>query len=192
MSTSREISQKASPLSRGASFPVLITLFVLVAVAGFCRGGQEPATVSVPEPQSEEPVAAAEPTGSALLDSGPHAKVGLLMLPANALSYHQGQYLDGSTVLKVQYTEEAVALPDDWLRDRCGDETLHRKSDGDTRLYAHQSAEGWSVFFEFPADYALVCPFVEEYLQKFRFFRNARGPDATGVRFPAVVELPRY
>ena len=113
------------------------------------------------------------------------------MLPANALSYHQGDYLDGSALLTVRYTDETVVIPDHWVRDRCGAETLRLKVEEDTRLYAHQSTEGWSVFFEFPADYSFACAFVEKFLQKFRFFRNARGPDASGVRFPAVVELPQ-
>ncbi len=159
-------------------------MFTLVSASGFARGEQEPEIEA-------EPMQALPGTGPVLLDSGPHEKIGLLALPPNALSYYQGDYIDGTVLLRVRYTDKTVAIPEDWITIRCAAEPLRLVADGDALVYAYQSnSEGWTVFFEIPADYERGCLFMEKFLQRFRFFRSAKGPDASGVPFPAVVELP--
>ena len=152
----------------------------------FCRGITDRTRVSEEiRAQRDERTS---PAGSAVLDTGPELAYGILILPPNALSFYRGEYVDGSALLTVLYTEEVLAPPEDWTTTRCSSEALRFVTKEGRLHYLYVSDDGWSVFFEIPRSYERACPFIERFLQRLRFFKGVGASEI--VPFPAIVELP--
>lgn len=163
--------------------------FLLSSVLLFAGGGKE-----LPRSDGEVlPTAPPVPSGTALLDSGPRTRYGIIVLPANAISYEEGVYIDGPSTLVVRYIEDEVLIPADWVTSVCGagqGSTPLRFTLEDSRLhYGYESPEGWVVLFDVPEDYGKSCAFIERFLQRLRYFKSVTQ-SSESVPFPAIVEVP--
>lgn len=168
----------------------IFSVILLSSVALFGGGGKELPRQS-PELASEPPNAPS--SGTALLESGPVTRYGILVLPANAISHEEGVYTDGPATITVRYTEDEILIPADWVTSVCG------SAQGSTRLrftleesrlhFVYPSPEEWAVLFDFPDGYEKTCEFIERFLQRLRYFKSV-SKDAESVPFPAIVEVP--
>ncbi|MBT3275896.1 MAG: hypothetical protein HN368_22295 [Spirochaetales bacterium] len=137
---------------------------------------------------SQEALVEVVPQGTAVLETGPNPGRGILMLSSNVLEFHEGRYIDGGTVLRVQYTQEQVFIPEDWVSTRCTGELLHFILDDGTLHYAYISEDAWAVFFSVPISYESPCSFIVIFLQRLRYFKSV-SEESAPVPFPAVLEI---
>jgi len=184
-SINREISQKASQLSNLRYLSILFVFF-LTGTLLFGGGGRE-----IPQ---REPVTALEPevtvsSDTALLETGPVTRYGILVLPANAIIHKEGVYTDGTEELFVRYTEEEIIIPGNWVTSVCGSTPVRFTLDNSRLHYAYSSEEGWFVLFDVPEDYKKTCDFIERFLQRLRYFKSV-AKESESVPFPAIVEVP--
>jgi len=164
---------------------------VLILAAAWVHGtgAKENVEQGAAGPPADLNAATVSDSGPIVLDSGPEKRYGIIALPANALPYYRGVYLDGTVPLMILLTQTPVSIPDSWETLRCTTESLRYAAEEIGHYYAYQSDDGWAAFFELPADYPRGCVFMERFIQRFRYFRGVSGPDE--VQFPAVIELPR-
>ncbi len=182
-SINRETSRKASPLSNRIQLSISF-VFLISATALFGRGGEE-----VPQPSREAAPAITRISGTALLESGPVTRYGILVLPANAIGHSEGVYTDGTVALTVRYTEEDIIIPADWVTGLCGSAPVRFTLDSARLHYVYSSEEGWFALFDVPEDYGKTCAFIERFLQRLRYFKSV-SKSGESVPFPAIVEVP--
>jgi hypothetical protein len=166
---------------------VLISFVFFFSVTSLFGGGEKEA------PQQMRPAAAPEitttATDAAVLESGPVKRYGILVLPANAISHHEGVYADGAMKLTVRYAEEDIIIPGDWVTGLCGTAAIRFTQESGRLHYVYSAEEGWFVLFDVPEDYGKTCAFIERFLQRLRYFKSVTKSEAA-VPFPAIVEVP--
>ena len=168
----------------------ILFVFLLSSALIFGGGGKElPRTSAETSPEQ----ATAGPSDTALLESGPVTRYGILVLPANAIRHEEGIYTDGPATLTVRYTEDEILIPEDWVTSVCGSSQssirLRFTLEDSWLHFVYTGPENWVVFFEIPDDYEKTCAFIERFLQRLRYFKSVS--DGSGsVSFPAIVEVP--
>lgn len=161
-------------------------------------------------------LAAAETTET--LASGPEKAQGIPYLSANTIPYYRATYRSlsaesrtlapagsaGSTgkagrgvggaaassahaPITVLYTASPIVPSPAWSKVACSGE--HLLGTGTKGVLFYHAAEGWSLFFAFPAGYSSSCSFATRFVEGFvHFLATTNGAPLSS--FPALLSLP--
>lgn len=133
-------------------------------------------------------LSAQEAVERAILDIGPSKERGLLFLPINVIDHYTGEYIVGDSRFTVYYTEASIVLFDTWTKLNCTSRRLRvvESVDESVLMYVVDDEE-WHVFVEAPQNNEVICKFVDVFIRRLRYFKEAAE---TGVPpFPAILDL---
>ena len=128
------------------------------------------------------------PADIAILERGPVETEGIELLDPNTIQGFTGIYRFDDQNLKVVYTEYPLPVSGMWKKTKYSGYIIYRIPQNTFTAWYYSDKRGYSLFFEFPAEFRFSFEFIKGFIDKFNIFLGF-VKYKTDIPFPAIVQL---